>query len=217
VVGAVEKRIWILVTVVGAIAAAAAVAHAAIPGAGGVIHACYKSNGDLKVVDEAEACGKNETRITWAQQGVQGPPGPQGPAGPTGPAGPGSLNSAAMATSGPLRPLPWETGVTLRAGTYMVWAVVEYYNDNSSSGFNSQCSFWRDFVGFDAGGTFISGIGDSAIFSGKDSDHGQVVMMATATLPADGSILLHCSDGLDPDIDAEALGRLFTLKVDGIN
>ncbi|MGE0057490.1 MAG: hypothetical protein AB7T32_05860 [Dehalococcoidia bacterium] len=214
--GAWEKRFWIIIGIVAITGALVAVANAAIPGANGTIRGCYKTNtGDLRVVDESEACKNNETLLSWSQTGPQGPQGPQGEQGPQGPQGipgPASNNSAAMATSA-FQDLPIEAAVTLRAGTYFVIGVAEYYGDDSSSGFNSQCTFWRDAVGFDAGGTHIGGIGDSAIFSGKDDEHGQVTLITTTTLPADGSIIFYCA----ADNDAQAIGRIITIKVDGIN
>jgi hypothetical protein len=84
-----------LATVVfSALVASVGVGYAAIPGIGGVIHACYndKSNpsGMLRVIDaEAGAkCAKNEKSLIFNQTGPQGPVGPQGPAGPIGPQGP---------------------------------------------------------------------------------------------------------------------------------
>jgi hypothetical protein len=60
-----------------------AVAHAAIPGAGGVISGCYKDrNGDLRVIDTASAtCDSTERLLTWNQTGPAGPTGSAGPAG----------------------------------------------------------------------------------------------------------------------------------------
>jgi hypothetical protein len=214
--GAWEKRFWIVVAIAVVAGAAAAVAHAAIPSASGAIRGCYKSNGgDLRVVDEAETCKNNETLLNWNQAGQQGPQGEQGPQGPQGPQGepgPASNNSAAMATTG-FVDLPADAAVTLRAGTYFIIGVAEYYGDESSSGFNSQCTFWRDAVGFENGGTHIGGVGDSAIFSGKDDEQGQVTLISTATLPADGSIHFYCS----ADNDAQVVARIITIKVDGIN
>ena len=46
-----------------------------------VIHGCIKSNGTLKVVDNPEQCGNNETPISW---NVQGPPGADGADGQDG-------------------------------------------------------------------------------------------------------------------------------------
>jgi type VI secretion system secreted protein Hcp len=84
---------------VAALGAGGAFAAAAIPGADGTITGCYMSaggaQGNLRVIDEGEACGKNETQITWNQKGVkgdQGPEGPQGPEGKQGPQGPAGAN-----------------------------------------------------------------------------------------------------------------------------
>jgi hypothetical protein len=73
---------------------ATGVTYAAIPGANGLITACFKNtNGDLHVIDTATSatCGQQETQLTWNQIGPQGPkgdPGPQGLKGDTGATGP---------------------------------------------------------------------------------------------------------------------------------
>ena len=55
------------------------VAYATIPDSGGVIHGCYKVNGDLRVIDSpSQSCAMNETALTWSQTGPQGPPGISG-------------------------------------------------------------------------------------------------------------------------------------------
>lgn len=69
------------------------IAYASIPGPDGVIHGCYKkSGGTLRVIDRSVAnCSRDETSLSWSQQGpagAQGPAGPQGEQGPAGPAGP---------------------------------------------------------------------------------------------------------------------------------
>jgi hypothetical protein len=211
VIKVLKAKSWIVLVVAAAVAAAVGIAHATIPDQGGVIHGCYGRNGQLRVIDApTESCRADETALNWNQAGQ---PGPQGPAGSTGPAGPGTLNSAAVATA-PYQDLPFEVGVTLRAGTYVLWAVVEYYDDDSS-GFNSQCTFWAGAVGFENGGTHIGAVGDSAVFTGKeDEDEGHIVLLSTATLSSDTSILLYCSS---QDGDAKAVGRIVTIKVDGIN
>jgi hypothetical protein len=55
------------------------VADAVIPAPGGVIKACYKKNGNLRVIDSAASCkpGK-ETAINWNQTGPRGATGPAG-------------------------------------------------------------------------------------------------------------------------------------------
>jgi type VI secretion system secreted protein Hcp len=76
---------------VAALGAGSAIAVAAIPGDDGSINGCYsKGNGDLRVVENAADCRKQETPIKWSQRGPAGPqgePGPKGDAGPAGPAG----------------------------------------------------------------------------------------------------------------------------------
>jgi len=58
------------------------VAYATIPDSGGVIHGCYKANGDLRVIDSpSQSCAMNETALAWSQEGPQGATGAQGLAG----------------------------------------------------------------------------------------------------------------------------------------
>jgi len=73
--------------------AAATVAWAVIPGAGGVIKGCYqKQTGVLRVVDNFSQCNTTsapgENPISWNQTGPIGPIGPEGIQGPAGSAGP---------------------------------------------------------------------------------------------------------------------------------
>jgi len=96
-----------------AILAGAGIAYAAIPDGTGVIHACFKQNGDLRVIDpaatkqEQSACKNDETALDWNQQGAAGTPGatgPQGPkgdAGPAGPAGPAGQQGSKGETGAP--------------------------------------------------------------------------------------------------------------------
>jgi Collagen triple helix repeat (20 copies) len=62
----------------------AMIVQAAIPDPNGLIHACYRPNGNLRLVDKT-SCTGNETAISWNQTG---PAGPQGAAGPQGLGGP---------------------------------------------------------------------------------------------------------------------------------
>ncbi|MBA3747272.1 MAG: type VI secretion system tube protein Hcp [Solirubrobacterales bacterium] len=77
---------------VAALGAGGAFAAAAIPGGDGTVTGCYTSaggaQGNLRVIDEGETCGKNETQIKWNQKGVPGERGPEGPIGPQGSDGP---------------------------------------------------------------------------------------------------------------------------------
>jgi hypothetical protein len=66
-----------------------------IPGADGVINACYNStNGNLRVVKQGQKCRTHEKVLSWNQTGPQGPAGPQGATGPQGPAGPAGATGA---------------------------------------------------------------------------------------------------------------------------
>lgn len=75
----------------GAIAVLAGVAWSVIPSTDGEIWACYKkSSGIVRIVDETQSCTREETRISWNQEGLQGlpgVPGEQGDKGDPGPAG----------------------------------------------------------------------------------------------------------------------------------
>ena len=85
-----RRRLWLLGLVLALVASAGGIAYAAIPGAGGTITGCYKTNGSLRVIDAeaGQTCTSSEQQLTWNQTGPQGPEGPQGPTGPTGPPGP---------------------------------------------------------------------------------------------------------------------------------
>lgn len=69
-----------------------------------VIYACVASDGTMRIVATSGACRKNETSLTWNQQGPQGPTGPQGPQGVPGTAGSGEMVwiDSANAVIGPL-------------------------------------------------------------------------------------------------------------------
>jgi hypothetical protein len=82
-----SRRLWLGLAAAGAVAIGAGVAVASIPD-NGVIHACAKSNGDVRLVDQSGTCKNNESEVDWNVAGPPGPAGPTGPAGPAGPAGP---------------------------------------------------------------------------------------------------------------------------------
>lgn len=42
------------------------------------------ARGEVRVITDKEKCGKNESPLSWNQQGPPGPPGPPGPAGAAG-------------------------------------------------------------------------------------------------------------------------------------
>ncbi len=97
-------------------AAAAGIARATIPDAGGTIHACFKSqNGQLRVVDAASLCQKSEQPVAWVQMGSTGGQGPQGPQGIQGQQGPqGDQGSSGRGVSG--YQLVTATGTTATQG-----------------------------------------------------------------------------------------------------
>jgi len=90
-----------LVIGVSIVAAGGALSIAgSIPDSSGVIHACYATKGDARIVAGAGDCKSNETHVSWNQRGPTGDVGPEGPAGvagamgpagPAGPAGPGGV------------------------------------------------------------------------------------------------------------------------------
>lgn len=80
------------------------VQYAATPG---VLEACINGgNGGMRLVDAAQPCHNNETRVTWNVIGPPGPAGPTGPTGATGPAGPTGATGAtgAIGPAGPAGP-----------------------------------------------------------------------------------------------------------------
>ena len=80
-----HKSSWVVGLVASLAIVVVAAVQAAIPDPSGAIHACYRSNGNLRLVDKS-SCTSSETALTWNQTGPQGPagaPGPQAP-GPQG-------------------------------------------------------------------------------------------------------------------------------------
>jgi hypothetical protein len=71
------KRSLLLGSGLAALALSAGVAYATIPDSSGVIHACYKANGQLRVISSG-GCASGEMALDWNQSGPAGPPG--GPA-----------------------------------------------------------------------------------------------------------------------------------------
>jgi hypothetical protein len=97
--------------------AGGATARAAIAGpvdGSGVIHACYDTGGNLKVIDASATCPKGYTPLNWSQTGPQGATGPQGPKGDTGAAG-ATGPAGAIGATGPAGP-KGDTGAVGPAG-----------------------------------------------------------------------------------------------------
>lgn len=114
-------------------------AIAAIPDSGGVIHACYKSNGDLRVVDSSsgKTCKANETALDWNQRGPKGEPGPQAPPGSGGVVA--RARSTAAVTAGACSsytPVPLSNAAWTQAANEsdQVFGQITWVHDSSTSG-----------------------------------------------------------------------------------
>lgn len=98
----IHKSSITVLAVTGALIAVG-VGYAAIPDAGGVIHACYNAGsnptGQLRVIDTEAGgkCTKNEKALEISQQGPKGDTGLQGTIGLTGPTGPQGPAGGALA------------------------------------------------------------------------------------------------------------------------
>src|SRR5262245_37558161 len=67
-------KLRLIVVAVVAVAAVLGAAYATIPNQSGAIHGCYAGgNGDLRVVETAAGCRRNETALEWSQAGSVGP------------------------------------------------------------------------------------------------------------------------------------------------
>jgi len=90
----------------------------------------HKTNGKLRVVDDAVLCTQSEVAISWnavglpGPEGPQGPEGPEGPQGPAGPAGPGVKTIAGIVSGTTGLPIAFTpngfTSVRLGLGHYLV-------------------------------------------------------------------------------------------------
>jgi hypothetical protein len=98
-----------LTLVAGGTAADASIPASPVDGSG-VIHGCYDSGGNVKVINVSATCPKGYTSLNWSQTGPQGATGPQGPQGPQGatgaqgPAGPAGATGA-KGDTGPQGPV----------------------------------------------------------------------------------------------------------------
>jgi len=135
------------------LAAAGSVAYGAIPAADGAIHACRATanppvlsltlggsssayqKGDVRIVDEGEACRSYEAPVSWNQKGVkgdQGVPGATGPTGPQGPVGPAGTDGRPGADG-----LPGPTGPQGPAGPTGPAGASDVYIRHSEGAYNS--------------------------------------------------------------------------------
>src|SRR6266702_3408014 len=118
-----RRTVAVVVGAGGVLGLGVGLAVASIPGAGGVIHACYKtSQGQTRIVESASDCGASETAIEWNQTGQQGAVGPAGPAGTS------DIYFNRNFQDMPLAPFPGVTVATLSlpGGSYVMHAKFRY-------------------------------------------------------------------------------------------
>jgi hypothetical protein len=108
-------------------------------------------------------------------------------------------------------------GLTLPAGTYMVWAMFDLFDKDPTG--NSQCVLYSGSAPVVPDPTkshFLASIGgDTAMFSEQEDSHGWVTYMTTATLAHDNDqILSFCNSA---DKTSTAAGQIMAMKVDAVN
>jgi hypothetical protein len=139
-----------------------AAVQAAIPDPSGAIHACYRNNGNLRLVDKSN-CTSSETALAWNQTGPQGPAGAPGPQGQLGTPGPASVTGYEIINTHETLPLNGSievtatcpTGKRVIAGGYVAASVL----DTASSSRPEGESGWR--VEFKSNG----GTGEASVYA----------------------------------------------------
>jgi hypothetical protein len=157
-----HKNWWVVGLVASLAIVVVAVVQAAIPDPSGAIHACYRANGNLRLVDKS-SCTSSETALTWNQTGPQGPAGAPGPQGPPGIAGPPGVAGYEIINTHETLPLNGSIEVTATcpsgkrviAGGYVAPSVL----DTASSSRPEGDSGWR--VEFKSNG----GMGEAAVYA----------------------------------------------------
>jgi hypothetical protein len=157
-----HKSSWVVGLVVSLAIVVVAAVQAAIPDPSGTIHACYRSNGNLRLVDRS-SCTSSETALTWNQTGPQGPAGAPGPQGPPGIAGPPGVAGYEIINTHETLPLNGSIEVTATcpsgkrviAGGYVAPSVL----DTASSSRPEGDSGWR--VEFKSNG----GMGEASVYA----------------------------------------------------
>ena len=157
-----HKSSWIVGLVVSLAIVVVAAVQAAIPDPSGAIHACYRSNGNLRLVDRS-SCTSSETALAWNQTGPQGPAGAPGPQGEPGTPGPPSVAGYEIINTHETLPLNGSievtatcpTGKRVIAGGYVAPSVL----DTASSSRPEGDSGWR--VEFKSNG----GTGEASVYA----------------------------------------------------
>jgi hypothetical protein len=128
----------LVVAIAALVVALGGVAYATIPDSKGVIHGCYDSGGNLKVIDTStvQSCpAKGYKSLDWNRTGPQGPAGSKGDTGPTGPAGAPGVSAAYSTGDGAAVTVPRAPSLatvqtlTVPAGKYAVTSTVDSGNN----------------------------------------------------------------------------------------
>jgi hypothetical protein len=191
-------RCGAIASIVAAALAWVHVAHATIPDANGVFHACYtKSMSAIRIIDSATTqCTSNETEIHWSETGPQGAPGPQGPMGSAGPRGPSngfvgdnfSAGFVPVAVSTDANVPTRILALALPAGSYILNAAVGLHADVALGTLvpfaNVECAFSV------SGGSF--GTGFRTLVGGSTSSSASIPLVAVVTLATADTVVLAC-------------------------
>jgi hypothetical protein len=177
------KSWWVVGLVASLAIVVVVVVQAAIPDPSGVIHACYRANGNLRLVDKS-SCTSNETALTWNQTGPQGPAGAPGPPGTPGPAG----------TPGPQGPpgpqgQPGTPGPAGVAG-YEIISTHETLPLNGSIEVTATCPTGKRVIG---GGYVAPTVLDAASSSRPEGDEGWRVEFKSNGGNGDASVYAICA------------------------
>jgi Collagen triple helix repeat (20 copies) len=163
-----HKNWWVVGLVASSAIVVVAVVQAAIPDASGVIHACYRANGNLRLVDKS-ICTSSETALTWNQTGPQGPGGGPGPAGAQGPQGaPGPAGTPGPQGAPGPQGQPGTSGSAGVAG-YEIISTHQTLPLNGSIEVTATCPTGKRVIG---GGYVAPSVLDTASSSRPDGDKG---------------------------------------------
>jgi hypothetical protein len=200
------KRFRMPLGVAFLVAAIAAIGHAMIPDAGGVIHGCYANGGALRVIDESggEVCKNGETALFWNQTGPQGPQGTPGQQGPQGTPAIGD----AYHTKGPRVDFPASQSTEINrlqnvpAGNYFVTTHISVLNEDSPV----TCSLHVN-------NQQILPIGTTTVYSDRGSDVYGLVSMTTTVVAGQASNVIRTTCGASDS--GSAAGELVAMKIGG--
>ena len=183
------------------------IVQAAIPDPSSVIHACYRPNGNVRLVDKS-SCTGNETAISWNQTGPAGPqgeagpqgtpgpegtPGPQGAPGPQGPPGPQGVAGpqGTQGSPGPQGPQgsPGPSGPAGVSG----YEIINTHGNlpmNGTASVVATCSSGKRVLG---GGYVAPQVGDMAPLSRPEGDNAWRVDFKSNGGSGDASVYAVCA------------------------